>query len=198
MIKATHRFTLLCALAAGIVFFLAVQGGTAYAKESPKSAFITEMLGQLDRVRGQIMSLENAIPQEKMSWRPGEGVRSVSEVYLHIAGSNYGFLSITGSKPPAGSRVDEKSTTDKAKIADVLKASFDWTKDELSKIGDADLEKEVNMFGQKTTVRNVLITFLGHMHEHFGQSIAYARTNDVVPPWTAARQAQMKNQPTKK
>ncbi len=198
MPKASQRFITPRALLAAIALFLSVQGGTAYATDSPNSAFIKEMLGQLDRVRGQVVSLENAIPQDKFTWRPGDGVRSISEVYLHIAGSNYLFMSFTGAKPPANSKVDEKGTTDKAKIADALKASFDWTREELSKISDADLEKEIQMFGQKSSLRNVLLVFLSHVHEHLGQSIAYARTNSVVPPWTEEQQAQMKNAPKKK
>jgi uncharacterized damage-inducible protein DinB len=198
MSNASLRFSTARALLGAIALFLTVQAGTAYATDSPKSAFIKDMIGQVDRVRGQIVSLENAVPQDKMSWRPGEGVRSVSEVYLHIAGSNYFLMSFTGIKPPASSKVDEKGTTDKAKIAEALKASFDWTKAELSKFSDADLEKEVQFFGQKSSVRNVLLVLLSHLHEHLGQSIAYARTNGVVPPWTEEQQAQLKKAMPKK
>jgi uncharacterized damage-inducible protein DinB len=198
MSKASLRFTTVRALLGAIALFLTVQLGTAYATDSPKSAFIKDLIGQLDRVRGQVVSLENAIPQDKFTWRPGEGVRSVSEVYLHIAGSNYLIVGFTGVKPPDNSKIDEKGTTDKAKIADALKASFDWTKDAVSKMSDADLEKEIQMFGMKTSVRNALLVLLSHIHEHLGQSIAYARTNGVVPPWTEEQQAQMKNAPKKK
>lgn len=198
MFKASLRFTALRALLAGIALFLTVQGGTAYATDGPKSGFIKDMVGQLDRVKGQVVSLENAIPQDKFTWRPGEGVRSISEVYLHIAGSIYFLVGFTGVKPPANSRIDEKGTTDKAKIADALKASFDWTKDAVSKMSDADLDKEIQMFGMKTSVRNALLVLLSHIHEHLGQSIAYARTNGVVPPWTEEQQAQLKDAMKKK
>jgi uncharacterized damage-inducible protein DinB len=198
MTQGSQRSTAFHALMAGIALFVSVQVGTTYAGDSPKSAFIQDLVGQLDRVRGQIMSLENAMPQDKLTWRPGEGVRSVSEVYLHIAGSNYFLVGFTGVKPPANSKVDEKGTTDKAKIAEALKASFDWTKDEISKMSDADLEKQVQFFGQKSSVRNVLFVLLSHLHEHLGQSIAYARTNGVVPPWSEEQQSQMKDAMKKK
>lgn len=192
MLKASQRISAIQALLVGIALFLSVQGSIAYATDGPKSAFISELVGQLNRVQGQVTSLENAIPQDKFTWRPEEGVRSVSEVYLHIAGSNYFLTSFAGVKLPAESKVDEKGTTDKAKIAEALKASFEWTKEAVSKFSDADLEKQVKMFGQTTTVRNVLLTLLGHIHEHLGQSIAYARTNHVTPPWTAEQEARSK------
>ena len=44
------------------------------------------------------------------------------------------------------------------------------------------------MFGKMVTYRDVILTQLGHLHEHLGLSIAYARMNNVVPPWTTARQ----------
>jgi uncharacterized damage-inducible protein DinB len=185
-------------LLAGIAIVLSLQSGLALANDGTKSGFITDMLGQLDRVRGQIVSLEGAVPQDKFTNRPAEGVRSISEVYLHIAGSNYFLMSFTGAKPPANSKIDEKGTTDKAKIADALKASFDWTKDAVSKLSDADLDKEVPFFGQNSSVRNVLFVLLSHLHEHLGQSIAYARTNGVVPPWSEEQQAQLKDAMKKK
>ena len=194
--------TLLTSLATIAVLF-SLQSGTALAGESTKSAFISDMIGQLDRVKGQLVSLEGAIPQEKFSWRPGDGVRSIGEVYAHIAGSNYFFMSFVGAKPPVDMKqmmAQEKSegaTTDKTKLATSLNASFDWTKSALSALTDADCEKQVTMFGTKTTVRNVLLTMLGHIHEHLGQSIAYARSNGVVPPWTEEMQAQVKKSTNK-
>ena len=197
MVQHLLRRSNAAALLAAAVLCISCAVSVARAGDNPKSGFIRDLVGQIERVKGEVMSLENAVPQDKYAWRPGEGVRSISEVYLHIAGSNYFLMSFTGVKPPASAKIDEKGTTDKAKIADALKASFDWTKDAISKMSDADLEKEVQMFGQKTTVRNTLFVLLSHIHEHLGQSIAYARTNGVVPPWTAEEQARAKTAPGK-
>jgi uncharacterized damage-inducible protein DinB len=187
-----------------VAFVFALQLNTAIAKDEPKSGFISDILGQLDRVKGQVISLEGAIPQDKFTWRPMEGVRSVSEVYLHIGDGLYIFANAAGLKAPFDNKTlfDEKTrdvrTTDKAAIAKELNASFDWTKSALAKLTDADLEKKVDFFGMKTSVRNLLITLLTHTHEHLGQSIAYARSNGVVPPWTAKEQEEMKKNSQKK
>jgi hypothetical protein len=45
--------------------------------------------GELQHVSKQLVDLANAIPADKYSWRPAPGVRSVSEVFMHIAVSNY-------------------------------------------------------------------------------------------------------------
>ena len=180
--KRVHAIVALVLVAAASLLL----PGTACATDGPKAGFIGDFAGQWDYVKSQVLSLENAVPQEKFSWRPGKGVRSVSEVYIHIANSNIGILGALGLKGPAS--VEENSVTDKAKIAEILKASFEWTKDHIAKMTEADLDKSVSFFGHTMTTRSVLFILLTHVHEHLGQSIAYARVNGIVPPWSEPRQ----------
>ena len=42
----------------------------------------------------------------------------------------------------------------------------------------------VKLFGRGMTKQGALMLILEAQHEHLGQSIAYARSNDVVPPWS--------------
>jgi uncharacterized damage-inducible protein DinB len=158
-----------------------------------------EMLMNASDVEQKILGLVSAMPQDKFTWRPMKGVRSVSEVFLHISGANYLFPSFAGAAIPEGIDLKkiEESTTDKSKIAEIVKASFASFRDNLTKLSDADLEKPAKMFGMETTYRNVYLIALTHMHEHLGQSIAYARSNGVVPPWTAAQEAKMKEKAKK-
>ena len=181
-IKSVHAIVALVLVAAACC----LQPGTAYATDGPEAGFIRDFTGQWDYVKSHVLSLENAMPQESFGWRPGKGVRSVSEVYIHIANSNMGILGVLGLKGPAS--VEETSVTDKAKIAEILKASFEWTKDHIVKMTEADLDRSVNFFGHTTTTRSVLFILLTHVHEHLGQSIAYARVNGIVPPWSEPRQ----------
>jgi uncharacterized damage-inducible protein DinB len=162
--------------------------------------FRADLLGDIQYAQKEIMELENAMPEKTMTWRPEEGVRSVSEVYLHIAHSNYLFMKFAGVALPAGISVEseadaskfEKATTDKKEIAAQLTKSFDFLIASLKHLDDASLEHQVTFFGQKMTMRGLMIALATHMHEHLGQSIAYARTNHIVPPWTAAQMAAQK------
>lgn len=47
-----------------------------------------------------------------------------------------------------------------------------------------NLERPLMLGGGETTVGDIWIRAVTHLHEHLGQSIAYARTNEVVPPWS--------------
>jgi uncharacterized damage-inducible protein DinB len=175
------------------------------AQEQPKAAATpsasgprAELVKQCNEVEKKFVDLAQAMPQEKYGWRPGEGVRSVSEVYMHVVGANYFIPSFAGVKPPEGlSRDMEKTVTEKAKVVEMLKKSFEHVRQALLSKSDADLDSPGKLFGQETTVRDVMLTTVTHMHEHLGQSIAYARMNGVVPPWTAAEQARQPAAPKK-
>ncbi len=153
------------------------------ARPQPKlTGFQAEFLANLDEVQDKIMDLAEATPADKYSWRPPGDVRSISEVYMHVAGGNYFLATFLGVKPPAGMRDLEKEVTKKADVIAELKRSFDHLRSAAATAND--LEKPVKMFGNQTTHRGVLVTMLSHLHEHLGQSIAYARMNGVVPPWS--------------
>lgn len=174
------------------------QSAAPQAPAAPTSGFRADFLADWNDMAEKAVSLAQAMPAGKYNWRP-EGARSVSEIYLHIASGNYGLLRGMGIQPPAGMdpRTLEKSTTDKAKVVEILKQSFDHVRQAVLNTSDADLDKPARLFGQETTVRNVLYLLGTHQHEHFGLTIAYARSNGVVPPWTAARQAQQQQQKPK-
>jgi len=71
-----------------------------------------------------------------------------------------------------------------------MKRSFDDLRIMANTLSEADLEREVEFFGMKFSLRNFLITGLNHCHEHLGQSIAYARMNGVVPPWSEKQEGE--------
>jgi uncharacterized damage-inducible protein DinB len=179
----------------GAVIAFAGDPKPANPTPEPKEGFRAEMLGQISFVQKRIEDLAAAIPADKYSWRPGEGVRSVGEVYMHIVGANYLFASFLGVKPPM--KMDpgmETSVTDKTEIGGKFKPSFDHFRTAVLGLSDKDLDKTTEMFGRTTTYRNVIVTAIAHLHEHLGQSIAYARMNGIVPPWTAAEQAAAKKE----
>jgi uncharacterized damage-inducible protein DinB len=153
-----------------------------------KSGYRAEFLVLLDDVQKKVLTLAEAVPADKYSWRPAPGVRSVGEVYMHLAGANFYFPTLWGVKPPADVDVRnlEKSSGDKAKVAAALQQSFAHVRQVVESTSDADLEKSVSLFGHPGTVRAAMTVMGNHTHEHLGQSIAYARSNGIVPPWSQA------------
>ena len=172
----------LFALLVPTLAFARVQNTPRAAAPPPLTGFRAEFVANLDEVQDKLMELAESTPADKYSWRPANDVRSISEVYMHIAGGNY-FLATFLGVPSPTNRDLEKTVTRKADVLIELKKSFDHLRAVAAKTND--LEKQVKMFGNTTSHRGVLVTALSHLHEHLGQSIAYARMNGVVPPWSA-------------
>jgi uncharacterized damage-inducible protein DinB len=142
-----------------------------------------DLLKNFDDTQKKIVSLAEAVPADKYTWRPAEGVRSISEVFMHIAGANYMIPAGMGVAPPAGLTPDmEKKVTDKAKVVEQLKQSFEHLRKAIA--DTTDLAKPAKLFGRESTNGAVQILIVTHLHEHLGQSIAYARMNKVTPPWS--------------
>jgi uncharacterized damage-inducible protein DinB len=163
---------------------------TVAASAAATPSFKSDLLNEMKGVSEQVIELAQAVPAEKYTWRPAEGVRSIAEAYLHIAASNYEILGFT-AHPAAGAPADpakfETSTSDKAQVVAALARSFQATREAIEKIPDAAMDQPFKA-GSKRTLRSILLEIPGHVHEHLGQEIAYARMNGVVPPWTARRQ----------
>jgi uncharacterized damage-inducible protein DinB len=160
------------------------------------SGYKGDMMTQIKEAEDKLVQLANATPENKYAWRPMKGVRSQGEVFLHVAAANFGIPSYMGVTAPEGFKMDgyEKSMTKKADIQKALKDSFAHMENALASTSDADMDKQVTLFGQTMTERGAYMLLLSHVHEHLGQSIAYARSNGIVPPWTAKEQAAMQDE----
>lgn len=167
--------------------FLVVAAPLAAQDNPAKQAYIND----LNTAERKFVALAEAIPESAYNWRPGEGVRSVAEVFTHIAFAQYLFGEILGTPMPAD--IKQKypnpdaftAVTDKAQILELLRSSFAHGKSVISGITEDKFGTTVKMFGRDTPFPSALLVYITHNHEHLGQQIAYARTNDVTPPWSA-------------
>jgi uncharacterized damage-inducible protein DinB len=161
---------------------------------SPSYDMKPQALLDLDGMHKKFVDLATAVPAEKYSWRPAEGVRSIGEVFLHVAGANYFIPNMMGTPLPAGIQMKDydKSLTDKAQIIDALNRSFASAHAAIEAMSNADFNKPLPKLGPDANYGDVIYILVTHAHEHLGQSIAYARVNGIVPPWTAEAEAAAK------
>lgn len=152
---------------------------------APRFGFRAEFLADLSDMEKKVLSLAGALPAERYEWRPAPGVRSVGEVFMHIAGGNYMLVTFIGAQTPAGE--DEQTLAQintKPRVLDELRKSFEHLRRAALTTSDRELDRPVRMFGSATTKRGALMMALTHVHEHLGQSVAYARMIGIVPPWS--------------
>ena len=162
------------------------------ATSASAQGLMLDMHRDVAGVQKKFIDLAKAIPDAAYSWHPN-GARSVGEVLLHIAGENYLIPAFMGKPAPAGVAI---STTDmktvevyearkltKDQIIAELEASFANLHAALPTT-DANLSEKIKFFGSDISRQQAVIGTVNHLHEHLGQLIAYARSNNVAPPWS--------------
>jgi uncharacterized damage-inducible protein DinB len=166
---------------------------TLVATTASAQGLMGDMHRDVNEVQKKFVDLAQAIPESAYAWRP-PGARSVGEVLLHIASDNY-FIPIAMGKPaPAATEINgtdfsklqafEKRKLTKAQIIAELDASFKHLHEAMGLTTDTNLGENIKFFGQDWSRQRAMVSTVTHLHEHLGQLIAYARSNNVTPPWS--------------
>jgi uncharacterized damage-inducible protein DinB len=178
---STKRIAALAAVAAVI-------GATSLTAQSAPPGFLEEFEGQFGASASKLVALAEAMPESTYEWSPGEGVASVANVYMHIARYNYMYphenMERDTPVPPAEYERWEDEVTDKEQVVEILRESMDYVRSVAAEMDAAGLSSETMLYGRQVGEWAVLFQLIAHMNEHLGQSIAYARMNGVVPPWS--------------
>lgn len=180
------------AAACGAVLFTTLPARAA----APEASGVRgEVIANLEDASGKIVELAGAVPARKWAWRPARGVRSVAEAYLHVAQGNFALGAMLGGRPPIAmaelAKLDTAPTTPERTVQ-LLKDSFAFVEQVIAGMPEAELDATADFFGRPMTKRAIMIAVATHTHEHLGQSIAYARSCGVAPPWTVREQAAAK------
>jgi uncharacterized damage-inducible protein DinB len=183
-----------------VAFSMGMTRAAAGSSDTPASADHTapsydmkaQALLDLEAVQKKFVDLANAVPADKLTWRPSEDSRSFAEVFLHVAGERYGILGLMGTAPPSGfdGKTFEKSTTDKTRIVEELNKSWEFTQKAINGMSNADFARLLPKLGPQANAGDVVYILVSDAHEHLGQSVAYARENGIVPPWTVEAKKQ--------
>ena len=164
----------------------AAAGAPTTAAAASPSGFRGEFLGQFNSSMSKFVALAKAMPAERFAWRPAEGTMPVALVYAHVAHYNFQYpTSAMGVATPAGMRLDTlEQVAEKAQVVALLERSARFVNEEVGRMSDEQLARPTKLYGREVPQWAVLFQLLAHMNEHLGQSIAYARSNQVTPPWS--------------
>lgn len=183
--RSAARLGILSAL----MFALTVPAGT-----QERQGLMGDLLRDIDEVQKKIVGLASAMPASAYDWRPSKGVRSTSETFMHVAADNYFLPAAMGMSAPPETGIDakdykttiafEKKTRTRDQVISELEKSFAFLRTSMTSFPDAKLDAPLEAFGQKMPHRALWISTATHLHEHLGQLIAYARSNNVTPPWS--------------
>jgi len=161
---------------------------TVEVEAQAPDGFLAEFQGQFGASAQKLVALAEAMPASTYDWSPGEGVASVARVYMHIARYNYMYLHenmgrVSPVHPDEYGRWEDEAS-DKDQVVAILQESMQYVRDVVESSDTGSLDRETILYGRDVGEWAVLLQLVTHMNEHLGQLIAYARMNDVVPPWS--------------
>jgi uncharacterized damage-inducible protein DinB len=156
------------------------------AAQSGDAALAAELTMHFESSMAKFIGLAEAMPSASYTWSPGEGVMEVGRVFMHVARYNYMYPSQNMGVPaPAGVDLDGmEAVRDKAAVLRALNESRAYVLETVGSMTPAELAASTRLYGRDVARWAVLVQLVAHMNEHLGQSIAYARMNDIVPPWS--------------
>lgn len=150
-----------------------------------------QFMTDLDTLQSKFLALANAFPANKYSWRPSPGVRSVGEVFMHVASEYYVYapMAYGATRSPLIPRGQDsfkkfESSSTKEDVLKHLNEGFTYAKQQINGVDAAQLTGSRKLFGGDHTIVETSFAMTDDLHEHLGQLIAYARMNGVVPPWS--------------
>jgi uncharacterized damage-inducible protein DinB len=141
----------------------------------------------LDLVKGYITKAADQVPEEMYAFKPTPDVRSMGQLFGHIADANFLICGVaTGKK---GDMQDiEKSKTSKADLKAALDASFKFCEAGFDGLTPASGAETVKFFVPGTYSRLGVLAFNNaHLFEHYGNLVTYMRLKGLVPPSSAPR-----------
>jgi uncharacterized damage-inducible protein DinB len=178
-------------MAAGLAGFAGIAGAQAAPNREAAIEVRKQFMLDLDTLQSKFLALAQAIPADKYSWRPGPGVRSVGEVFMHVASEYYVYtpMSFGAERSPVIAKGQpameafEKMST-KEDVLKHLKAGFAYATTAVNGLDPSTLTGKKKLFGGEYTIVETSLGMAADMHEHLGQLIAYARVNGIKPPWS--------------
>jgi uncharacterized damage-inducible protein DinB len=134
-----------------------------------------------DVVKGYITKAVAQVPQDKLSYQPTKEVRTMAQLFGHIANSS-GMICATaaGTKPSASG--DAEKLTAKADLEKAVAAGFAVCDQAFKTVTTANANEPVDLFGMKHTRLGALGFNAAHLFEHYGNVVTYMRINGMVPP----------------
>src|ERR1700751_2183035 len=147
MKKILARFGV-CALA-----IIATVGVTPSQAQVPAQSVQTALSQEAGTLSDKFTGLARVMAG-KYEWKPGQGVRSVGDVFNLIVTENRMLAGVLSGTPNTGAK--PAPITDPEKMQEALKASYIDLQKAITALSDNDLQAPVKLFGRDWTKQSAL------------------------------------------
>jgi uncharacterized damage-inducible protein DinB len=132
------------------------------------------LIERWEQISSKFADLAGEVPEEKFEWVPVDGLRTCGGVVRHVAFWNqYVSASLLGQE--TNDSENQLSPAEYPTQKKVLSALRDSAKGVATALGQHQAE-----LTPKTL--ELLMTFVEHTSEHYGQLVVYARVMGIIPP----------------
>ena len=136
---------------------------------------------QFGALSGFVVRSAEKVPEDLYSFRATPEVRSMAELYGHVADAMFSMCSTAaGTKPPRTGI--EKAVTGKAALVAALKEGVSYCNSVYDSMTDQKGIETVPFFFGPTPRVSVLYFVVSHTYEHYGNLVTYMRLKNIVPP----------------
>jgi uncharacterized damage-inducible protein DinB len=152
------------------------------AQTASTSEFINTSKAFYAQAKNNILRSADKIPEDLWSFQPTPQVRTVAQMFAHVADGQYELCGIAVEGKPVSKNI-EKTAKTKADITAALKEAFSYCDSAYAKMTDATAAEMVPFFGGNKVPRLGAMDYNNiHTMEHYGNLITYMRLKNIVPP----------------
>jgi uncharacterized damage-inducible protein DinB len=164
------KFTFTCML------FFAVSAAFA-------QTMIAKQVADWERAKAYTKEYLDAMPDDGYAFKPTPEIRSFGAQMDHIADANFAFVAAaSGKKSPFEGSAEKMADQSKAAVSKAVMDSYDFAINALKGMTDADLAKDVKVFGMDMKSGVAFEKAFEHQTHHRGQSTVYIRMKGATPP----------------
>ena len=156
------------------------------AQGTPANPLVTTSKTIYGIAKGDILGSVDKIPDDMWPFQPTKDVRTVGQLFAHIADGQYEFCGVVAEGKSVSKDV-EKTFKTKAEIVPALKDAFAYCDAAYAQMTDANAAELVPFFGRRITKLGAMDFNIAHTMEHYGNLVTYMRLNGIVPPSSTPR-----------
>jgi len=147
----------------------------------PSTAITGSLRGTYDVVKGYLTAAAEQVPEEQYAFKATPEVRSMGQLFAHVADANYMFCAASSGEAAPAESV-EQTRTAKADLQEALADSFEFCDRAFAALDDVSGAVEATVIGMTSTKLGILALSTAHQFEHYGNVVTYMRMNGMVPP----------------
>jgi uncharacterized damage-inducible protein DinB len=136
---------------------------------------------QFTGINSFIVRSAEKIPDALYSFQPTPEVRTVAQLYGHIADAYFEMCSTAGGGTAPRNGI-EKAVRTKAELVKALNEGAAYCQSVIGAMNDRKGAETVPFYFGPTPRLSVLYFTVTHSYEHYGNLVTYMRLNKIVPP----------------